>query len=1112
MIAIHSMRNQIFILAISLLLAQGVLAQDKYRAVHWDLQDGLSQAETYHMIKDVNGFLWIGTKGNLSRFDGSTFKNFYYDPKKTGTIDASYTGGGLVEDSLHNIWIGTDIALFRYDIKAETFSKFEADEKSPFRFISPMTATKDTLFCLESDTIITAYNVHTLQKTKLVTLSRSDSIGAGLSTPYSHYDPRTNSIWMLKGYKVEPGGGLLRVFLSTGEKKYYRWPCYYNIKGHSHESEAMCYDRKRNCLWLNSGDGLMQFTLDDNQFHYIAATNKLLNVTKDYFHFVGITLDHQGRIWFATDPIGIMIYDPTDNSVTYPFEKGSALQKEVSHANAKIYIDRDGIIWSGFWLRKGIYQIIPYSPTITRFNAEPSKPDGLHAANVINFSDIGERKFLIGSFQGLHTYDSRTNKFKAFREKDLPGIKGDLIIPMWTDTLKRKALLLNPGNGAFNLNLDTWTVTPFIFKDSANRTIDSNYDRVRAAEHKGGHVMAVIYNNRDRYFILDRDSTVAHEIFTLPVSRFVDFGDLNISILNDFMFVKRHGLGHLTYKYENNKWVRIQTPLDTMNWSRITYNGKDRSFWVVIEKQLVRYDNDFRVVQTFTPKEGLPDVDIFSILPDSSGNIWINTDRSIHQLNTKSGVFSTLSDKDGFQPYGFTNGPSMTMGADGYIYLGGGIFGEGFTRIDPSKYTSTPSSIYVKSLEVNQEHLNLSTGPNNVQELTLKHFQNSVTLETGVIDYYSKGTGHIRYKLSGINEDWQIAPAGYTIRYDGLGPGRYTLQMQASSSANEFTGPIKSLLIVISPPWWTSWWAFALYIIAFGSIVWTFIYYRSLELRRRNVILEEKVAQRTNDLNRSLQDLKQTQNQLIQSEKMASLGELTAGIAHEIQNPLNFVNNFSEVSNELLNEVDSEIEKGNFNEVKILTYDVRKNLEKILHHGKRADGIVKGMLQHSRSSSGIKEPTDINVLADEYLRLAFHGFRAKDKSFNVTTKTDFDKTVGKANVVPQDIGRVILNLITNAFYAVSEKKKQFVGEYEPTVTVKTKNHDGRVLISVIDNGNGIPSKVLDKIFQPFFTTKPTGQGTGLGLSLSYDIVKAHGGELKVETKEGIGSEFTIFLS
>jgi len=257
--------------------------------------------------------------------------------------------------------------------------------------------------------------------------------------------------------------------------------------------------------------------------------------------------------------------------------------------------------------------------------------------------------------------------------------------------------------------------------------------------------------------------------------------------------------------------------------------------------------------------------------------------------------------------------------------------------------------------------------------------------------------------------------------------------------------------------------------------------------------------------------LKATQQQLIQSEKMASLGELTAGIAHEIQNPLNFVNNFSEVSNELIDEMNNELSKGDMEEARIIAGDIKQNLEKINHHGKRADAIVKGMLQHSRSSNGVKEPTDINALADEYLRLAYHGLRAKDKSFNAAMKTDFDESIGNINIIPQDIGRVILNLINNAFYAVDEKKKSGVNNYEPTVSISTKKTNGSVEIKVNDNGNGIPQKVLDKIFQPFFTTKPTGQGTGLGLSLSYDIVKTHGGELKVETKEGEGSVFAITL-
>ena len=276
-------------------------------------------------------------------------------------------------------------------------------------------------------------------------------------------------------------------------------------------------------------------------------------------------------------------------------------------------------------------------------------------------------------------------------------------------------------------------------------------------------------------------------------------------------------------------------------------------------------------------------------------------------------------------------------------------------------------------------------------------------------------------------------------------------------------------------------------------------------------VLEEEVTRQTGEIRQTLENLKSTQSQLIQSEKMASLGELTAGIAHEIQNPLNFVNNFSEVNTELLDELGEEADKGNLEEVKAIAKDIKENEQKINHHGKRADAIVKGMLQHSRSSSGVKEPTDINALADEYLRLAYHGLRAKDKSFNATLFTHFDDSIGMINMIPQDIGRVILNLITNAFYAVAEKKKQIGEGFEPTVSVSTKKTDGKVEISVKDNGNGIPQHIKDKIFQPFFTTKPTGEGTGLGLSLSYDIVKAHGGEIKVVNSEGGGTTFAIYL-
>jgi len=298
-------------------------------------------------------------------------------------------------------------------------------------------------------------------------------------------------------------------------------------------------------------------------------------------------------------------------------------------------------------------------------------------------------------------------------------------------------------------------------------------------------------------------------------------------------------------------------------------------------------------------------------------------------------------------------------------------------------------------------------------------------------------------------------------------------------------------------------------LMAVFSTIGFLLYRNNRQKQKANQTLQEK----NNQIEQTLSELKSTQAQLIHSEKMASLGELTAGIAHEMKNPLNFVNNFSELSKELLDEIKTELENNNKEEILAILEDMKLNLEKINEHGKRADSIVKGMLLHSRGTSGDKTLTDINDLLDQYVNLAYHGMRAQNKEFNITIEKDFDETLEKINVVPQDISRVFLNIINNACYAAYErKKKSSDSNFSPTLKITTKKLNDKTEIRISDNGNGIPDDILDKIFQPFFTTKPTGEGTGLGLSLSYDIVtKVHGGELKVDSKQGDGTEFIIVL-
>jgi signal transduction histidine kinase len=404
-------------------------------------------------------------------------------------------------------------------------------------------------------------------------------------------------------------------------------------------------------------------------------------------------------------------------------------------------------------------------------------------------------------------------------------------------------------------------------------------------------------------------------------------------------------------------------------------------------------------------------------------------------------------------------------------------------------------------------------GANELKKIVLDHDQNYFAFEFSSLSFYNPGKNQYAYKLEGIDKGWVYGTRRYA-GYTDIGPGTYTFRVKATNNDGIWNEEGVSVTVIIRPPWWRTWWAYCIYgLLLIAAIIGAYRYQKRRVIQAERLKTQKKELEQAKEIEKAYHQLKETQAQLIQQEKMASLGELTAGIAHEIQNPLNFVNNFSDVNKELADELEHEMQKGNYDDAKTIAKDIKENEEKINHHGKRAEAIVKGMLQHSRTSSGQKELTDINKLADEYLRLAYHGLRAKDKNFNAEIKTDFDNSIGKVNVVPQDIGRVLLNLINNAFYAVNEKKnlRSPSAEYEPRVIVSTRKLNDKLEIVVKDNGIGVPQKSLDKIFQPFFTTKPTGQGTGLGLSLAYDIVKAHGGEIEVITNEGQGSEFVVSL-
>jgi signal transduction histidine kinase len=555
------------------------------------------------------------------------------------------------------------------------------------------------------------------------------------------------------------------------------------------------------------------------------------------------------------------------------------------------------------------------------------------------------------------------------------------------------------------------------------------------------------------------------------------------------------------------------------------YEGEDGIVWIgTWQGGLARYDVENKKIKTYTRDDGLPSMSVQAILPHKKTNsLWLSTFEGLSRFDIGTGKFNNYSLSDGIQGLLFADGGALIT-RDGHYVFGGN---NGITAFKPEEIgtNSIPPRVLLTDLKL----FNKSVLPGEgsvlkkpifeTDEITFRHDQNNISFDFVAIHFSNPLKNKYAYKLENYDNDWLDVGSLHTAFYPNLSPGEYVFRVKASNDQGVWNEKGVTVKITVLPPWWRTIWAYIGYALLLGIIAFfldRYLRHRIVEKEReksRNRELEQarEIQVAYANLEQAHEALKATQKQLIQSEKMASLGELTAGIAHEIQNPLNFVNNFSEVNQELSDELIEAAEKGNLDEVKQIASDIRLNDEKIRSHGKRADSIVKSMLLHSRANTGQKEPVDINALVDEYVRLSYHGLRARDKNFNVELDTKYDPTVGTITAIPQEIGRVILNLVNNAFYAVTEKKRSVANGFEPKVSITTSPGKNGVDITVADNGTGIPDTIREKIMQPFFTTKPTGQGTGLGLSLSYDIIKAHGGDIVINSRDGEGTTFVVRL-
>jgi len=1062
------------------------------------------------IITDSRGVVWIATSNGLVQYDGYEYKHYDTDPKDSKKIGSILTNT-LFEAHNGHIWIGCTDLLCEYNPVTKTFKNYNflkltdfpsgsrpaiitINENSRGRIYFGVDSfvgsiASHALFYKDEDcNKLKRFDFPNNVEVKNVYKATTDSLGniwifavngffridknnnihkekwPLVEFPSDQYyrvlksDAKGN-IWMSSSNAVH---SILSVWNpNTGKAKFYSLKQLFAKRNEAFLINGMEFDSKGN-IWIGTTYGLMYFDLKKEQFEMLDENpnQRLARNVLTCLH-----LDSFDNLWIGTESQGFLRYNNRAVLQSYVYKKEDKNSITSGYVN-KIFESGDGKIW--MTTDAGLDAFDPAKKSITPYPFTKIVPGSI-------------------SYFGIGLYTPQDILFRTSL--------GFFLFNTNSKTCK-KAILDPKLDKLYIIN---------IIKDSRGNQWYCTINGV-----------FVMKNNKKTLKQIDLKEVSGSSNDNIEVDNIYESSELGIWLLT--------GNGLYLYDYKTDKVVRYgfdKKKGDVLKSQDINslYIDKEGILWVgTWGGGLSQYNIKTGKIITYTTKDGLPSMGIQSILPDEKNKaLWLSTFDGISRFSIEEGQFNNFSMEDGIQGRLFADG-SCFKTSKGLMIFGGN---NGITLFNPNDISknSTPPKVFITDFKIGDNSIYYGIDSTKEykkpqsKDFVLKYNQNSISINYTGIHYANPARNKFAYKLENYDNDWREVGNVRTAYYYDLPSGEYIFKVKSANSNGVWNKTGASVAFSITPPWWHTWWAYSLYGIFF--IVFVFLidrFQRKRLLEKEHALAKEKELAHAREIEKAFNTLKTTQLQLIQSEKMASLGELTAGIAHEIQNPLNFVNNFSDVSMELIDEMEEEITKGDTAEVKIIARDIKQNLEKINFHGKRADAIVKGMLQHSRISSGQKEPTDINALADEYLRLAYHGLRAKDKTFNAELETHFDATLPKIYVIPQDIGRVLLNLFTNAFYATHQKQKTGIQDYKPVLSVTTAQRVNSVEITVKDNGTGIPEGIKDKIMQPFFTTKPTGEGTGLGLSLSYDIVvKGHGGTINIETEEGNGATFIITL-
>ncbi|WP_336517101.1 two-component regulator propeller domain-containing protein [Pollutibacter soli] len=1088
------------------------------------LQQGLPSVFVFAVMQDRHGFIWLGTGNGLVKYDGYQFKTFKSVPDDTTSISKNQVIA-LYEDSRGYIWVGTSEWACRFDPGTEKFLRLHNSPHNPyaFKYVQNIAEDKDGFIWvggafkgelrkvdpetgqflaknysaelgLKTDKSTSFYTgIRALYSDKEKNVWVATDNGLFLSEPtvkknsrdternfkqFVHIDGDSNSIasgrvhtiytsndedfWILTGDQ-----GLDHLNKKTGKFTHYGHPPSKRIVTNTVMSKQCFAEDESGNLWIVTLDGIHIFNKNQKAFLNEASLQKMFTGFPEAIAFSVIN-DRAGSIWVGSSA-GLIQADLQKNNFGKKRFSSGFTEKDIGLGVIGLEEDNQGRIWIGT-MKGGLHIWDKKADKIIHFAADPTNPKSLRSDIVSAIHKDRKGRMWVANGETISRYDEAGKKF-IHTELDHDFLDNSAISSIFTIAEDHNGLLwLGTSNGHIVFNPENSTYVSYPFDPITREKTVSDWWVLNILEDHNGTIWMGLGSQAWSRFD--------------PVSK---------------------TMSHFEYDQTNNNTISSNTG------TAILEDSKQNLWLGTLDGGLVKYDFKADSFSRFTTKQGLPGNSIYSIIEDDKGYLWLSTDNGICRFSYPDLHVMNFNANDGLQSNMFSGNYSESVGmkgSDGMIYFGGGY---GLNAFFPDQIKANPylPPVVLTEFSIANRPVPGITGE---EEIVLKPNENFFSIRFAALNYTNPSGNRYAYQLAGFDNRWIESGTGREAVYTKVPPGTYTFRVKASNNSGLWNEKGLEFPITVLPPWWKTNTAYIFYgLAAIALIAFLFQMQRQRIVRKQEEKSRKLELEHAREIEKAYDELKSTQAQLIQSEKMASLGVLTAGIAHEIQNPLNFVNNFSEVSVELIDEMQDAIKKNEIDEATGIASDIKINLEKISQHGRRADTIVKSMMEHSRSSTGAKEPTDINALTDEYFRIAYHGWKARKNDITIKIATSFDSAAGMINMVAGDIGRVLLNLFNNAFYAVEERTKKNESGYVPEVSVGTEKIGGTLLVSVKDNGTGIAESQLEKIFQPFFTTKPTGEGTGLGLSLSYDIVKAHNGELKVSSVPGKGAEFVLKL-